>query len=154
MDCFACILLHTLLGMSRKYVITTTSISRWRIVCVETMIACCCGCWPQYQLVMSLMEKIYYDLTTNSPAVIFSLSIVELFCSVYPYDMNLITQYTFVDVSAVLMEPYLKDWNNESILSLIPSITNQCISSNAPKGVYFGDKWTIFQLLNKPRTVY
>ena len=58
---------------------------------------------------MSLMEKIYYDLTTNSPAVIFSLSIVELFCSVYPYDMNLITKYTFVDVSAVLMEPYLKD---------------------------------------------
>ena len=32
---------------------------------------CCLGCWLQYQLVSTCIELRYFDLTTNSPAVIF-----------------------------------------------------------------------------------
>ena len=75
-----------------------------------------------------------------------------LFCIVYYDDVNMITSNTFFYVSAVLMAPYLPHLTNEAILSLIPSKTTWCISSNYSKGVGLCDNWMMFQLLNDPRT--
>ena len=50
------------------------------------------------------------------------------------------------------MAPYLPDSNNEAILSLIPSRTTWCISSNVSDEVDFGDNWIMLQLLKCPNT--
>ena len=75
------------------------------------------------------IEQIYFALTTNSPAVIIC---------------------PLVDVSVVFMAPYLPDSTNDSLLSLIPSRTTWCISSNVSYEVYFGCNWIMFQLLKDP----
>ena len=76
-----------------------------------------CLCW-KYDSILQWMflpipislflnGKIYCALATNSPVEIICASIVILFCSVYYSEMNLITQYPYVVVSDVLVEPYL-----------------------------------------------
>ena len=152
MNFFAWILLETFLGMCWASIIPTTSRLGQRIVPDGSMILCCSGCCLKYQLVFFCVEQIYCALTTNSPSEIIYPSIVVLFFSVYASEMNLITHNLFAVVSSVLMGPYLPYWTNKSILSLIPSRTTWCISSNASKDVDFGDRWMIFQLLYEPRT--
>ena len=51
------------------------------------------------------------------------------------------------------MDPYVPDSTNEAILSLIPSRTTWCISSNVSDEVDFDDNWIKFQLLKDPNTV-
>ena len=119
---------------------------------VGTVITFCWGCWSQNRLMIYCIEQIYCAFTTNSPEVIICPSTVVLFFNVYASDVKMITQNPFVDVSAVLMAPYIPDSTNEAILSHIPSITTWCISSNEPKGVDLCDNRMMFQLLNEPRT--
>ena len=135
-----------------RYLIMITSIQWWRIVCVSTIMVCWSGCCFQYQLVFSCKEQIYCSLTTNLPAEITCPSIFVLFCSMYASERNWMIQNPIFVVSLVLMEPYIPDWTNEAIFSLIPSWTTWCISSNASEGIDFGVRWMIFQLLYGPRT--
>ena len=79
-------------------------------------------------------------------------SIVVLSCSVYASDVNMITLYPLVVVSVLLKAKYIPDSTNEAILSIIPSKTTWCISSNAPEGVDLCENWVMFQFLNDPRT--
>ena len=98
------------------------------------------------------IEQGYYDLTTNSPAVIILPAIVVLSCSVYSSDVNIITKKTLVVVSVVFMAPYFPDSISVAILSLITSRKTWCISSNASKGVDFCDNQIMLQLLKEPNT--
>ena len=50
------------------------------------------------------------------------------------------------------MAPYFPDSTNEAILSLIPSITTCCMSSNVSEGVELCENWILLQLLNDPIT--
>ena len=152
MDFFAWVLLQTFLGMSWKYLIVITSRCGLIIVPVGTMVVCCSVCCFQHQLVFSCMEQIYCASTNNLPAEITYPSIVVLFCSVYDSEMNLMTYNAFDVVSSMLMVPYIPDWTNEAIFSLIWSRTTLCISSNAAKGVDFGDSSMILQFLYEPIT--
>ena len=152
MNVFAWIILQTVLGMYCTSVIMTTSRHGWIIVRVGTMIFCCSYCCFQYQLVLYCTEQIYVAFKTNLPSEIICPSIFILFCSVYASDMNRITQNPSVVVSAVLTKPYLFDWTNDAILSIIPSRKTWCILSNASKGVGFGVRWMILQLLYDTRT--
>ena len=152
MGFFACILLQTFLGVSCKYLIVITSRRVWSIVRVVNMIVCYSGCCFQYQLVFSCMEQRYCAFTTNSPAEITCPLIIVLFCSVYSSKVNWMTYNPLAEVSSVLMAPYIPDWTNEAIFSLIPSRTTLCISSNASKGVDYGDSSMTFQILYEPWT--
>ena len=90
-ELFACVLLHTISGIAWESVTALTSSCVWSIVHVGTLMTCCWGCWFQYQLVSTYTEQIYCALTSNSRAVIVFPSIVVLSCSVYAYDVNMIT---------------------------------------------------------------
>ena len=79
-------------------------------------------------------------------------SIVVFSCSVYAPDVNMITQNPLVDVSVVFMAPYFTDLTNEAILSLIPSRTTCCISSNVSYEVDFSDNSIMLELLKEPNT--
>ena len=130
MSCFSWILLQIVLGIYWKYLIMTTSKRGWRIVRVGTMIVCFSDCCFQYKLEFSCIEQIYCDLTTNSPEEITFPLIVVLFYSLYASDMSWITYNPLVVMSYVLMEPYITDWTNDTMLSIITSRTTWCISSN------------------------
>ena len=87
---FACVLVHTLVGIAWKSVTALTSSYVWSIVRVGTVMKWCLGCWLQYQLVSICIEQRYFALTTNSPAVIICTSIVVFLCSAYSPDVNMI----------------------------------------------------------------
>ena len=70
MNFFACVLLHTFLGMSQISVIAVTSSHGLSIVNVGTVIICCWGCLSQNQLAIHCIVQIYCALTTNLPSVI------------------------------------------------------------------------------------
>ena len=89
---FACVMLHTLLVIAWKSVTVINSYCGWSIVCVGTVLACCWGCWFQYQLVSTCTEKRYFTFTTNSPTVIIYPSIFVLSCSIYASDVNMKTK--------------------------------------------------------------
>ena len=93
------------------------------------------------------IEQIYCDLTTNSPEVIICPSIVVFSCSLYHYDVKMITENPSVLLSVVFMDPYLPDSTNNAILSLIPSRITWCISSNMSDDIDFCDNRIMFQLL-------
>ena len=149
---FDWILLQTFLWMSWASLLMITLRRRWSIVRFGTMIVCCSGYCFQYQFVFSCTEQRYCALTTNSPSVIKFPPILVLFCSVYASEMNWITYNQFAVVSSVLMKPYITDWTNEAIFSLILSRTTWCISSNTSKCVGFGVSSMTFQLLYETRT--
>ena len=123
-------LLQIFLGMSCTYIIMITSWRGWIIVRVGTTMVCCSGCFFQHQLVFSCLYQRYCALKNNSPAEITCPSIVLFFCTMYASEMNWMTINLFYVLSAVLMAPYIPDWTNDSIFSLILSRTNLCISSN------------------------
>ena len=67
-------------------------------------------------------------------------------------DGQIITVGELVVVSVVFMAPYLPHSTNDAILSLIPSRTTWCISSNVSDEVDFDDNRIMFQLLKAPNT--
>ena len=130
----------------------TTSRHVCTIVCVGTIITCCCFFWSQYQLVFSWIHLIYCALKTSSPADIICTSHVVSYFKVYASETNLITYYPIVDVSVVFMESYLPYWTNEDVLLLMTSRTTWWISSKSSFVVDLCDNVMIFQLLMESRT--
>ena len=152
MASFACVLLHTLLGIAWKYITVLTSSRGWSIVRVGNVIKCCWGCWSQYQLVSTCIEQRYFGLTINSPAVMIFPSIICVILKIICFWCENDNINRFVSMSVLLMASYLPDSTNEAILSLIPSRTTWCISSNVSEGVDFCDNWIMFLLFKGPNT--
>ena len=121
-----------------------------------------CACWHYDDMLLGMLIPIkiivylhrtkilcFNNQFTSSYNV---SSIVVLSCSVYSSDVNMITYNPLVVLSVVFVSPLFTDSTKESILSLIQSRTNWCISSNASEGVDFCDYLIMFQLLKDPNT--
>ena len=147
---FVSFLLQILLGISWTHFTATISRYRYTTVSVGKMITCCCCFYSQSQFVFSWIQIIYCALTTSTPDVLIFTSHVVSYCKVYASKTNLIKYYPIVVVSVLFMAPYLPDWTNEAILSLILSSTTWKISSKASLVVALCEDVMIYQLSNDP----
>ena len=146
---FTWFIFQKLLGISWTSFTAETSRHGFTIARVGKMMTSFCCLYSQYQLVFSCIYIIYFALTTSSLADIICPSHIVSYCKVYTSEKKPIRYYPIFGKYVVFMAPYLLDWNNEAVFSLIPSRTTLWISLKSSPVVDLCWNLMIFQLLKE-----